>query len=93
LRIVVFIQANKFGLKPIIINPLSNPLLCSQLIKLLNLSTVSSEISLYSIDCVRKIFQIYQYTQSDVYDLLDRARLAEVNDDFTFWEKSHSVRK
>ncbi|CAF4564912.1 unnamed protein product, partial [Rotaria sp. Silwood2] len=80
--------ANKFGFKPIIIDPLSNPLLCSQLIKLISSTLTSSQISLYSIDCVRKILQICHYSQSDVYNLLDRARLAEASDDISFWDKS-----
>jgi len=84
--------ANKLGFKAIIVDPLSNPLLCSQLLKLISLPTISSQISLYSIDCVRKIFQIYQYKQSDIYHLLDRARLAEASDDITFWEKSYEIK-
>ena len=86
-------KANKFCFKPILIDPLSHPILCSQLMKLISVPSISSEISLYSIDCVRRIFQIYQYTKSDVYELLDRARLAEVNDDSSFWEKSYEVRE
>ncbi|CAF4474215.1 unnamed protein product, partial [Rotaria sp. Silwood2] len=71
-----------------IIYPLSTPLLCSQLIKLISSTLTSSQISLYSIDCVRKILQICHYSQSDVYNLLDRARLAEASDDISFWDKS-----
>ncbi len=85
-------QANKFGFKPIIIDPLSNPLLCSQLLKLISLPIISSEISLYSIDFVRKLFQIFQYKHSDIYPLLDQARLAEASDDTMFWEKSCQVK-
>ncbi|CAF0758607.1 unnamed protein product [Rotaria sp. Silwood1] len=81
--------ANNFGFKPIIIDPLSDPLLCSQLIKLKSSKLISSQISLYSIDCVRKIFQISHYIQPDVYNLLDRARLAEASNDISFWDKSY----
>lgn len=84
-----FFQTNKFGFKAIIIDPLSHPLLCSQLNKLKSLSTtLPSEISLYSIDCARKIFQFYQYKNSNIYHLLDQARLAEINNDRSFWENS-----
>ncbi|CAF4159776.1 unnamed protein product, partial [Rotaria sp. Silwood2] len=31
---------------------------------------------------------ICHYSQSDVYNLLDRARLAEASDDISFWDKS-----
>ncbi|UJR25019.1 hypothetical protein I4U23_006380 [Adineta vaga] len=82
---------NKFSFKPIIIDPLSHPLLCSQLLKLTSKSCLSSQISLYSIDCIRKLLQIYQYTQTNIYDLLDRARLAEASDDISFWEKSYEI--
>ncbi|CAF1074951.1 unnamed protein product [Rotaria sordida] len=81
--------ANKLGFKSIIIDPLSHPLLCSQLIKLISSTLISSQISLYSIDCVRKIFQISHCTQANVYNLLDRARLAEASDDISFWDKSY----
>jgi len=53
--------------------------------------TISTQISLYSIDCVRKIFQISNYQQWIILDLLDRARLAETNDDITFWNKPFEV--
>jgi len=86
-------KANKFGFKPIIIDPLSHPLLCSQLLKLVSSMTISTQISLYSIDCVRKIFQISNYQQWTIFDLLDRARLAEANDDITFWNKPFEVKK
>jgi hypothetical protein len=86
-------KANKFGFKPIIIDPLSQPVLCSQLLKLVSSMSISSQISLYSIDCVRKIFQIYHYTQREMFDLLDRARLAEASDDVTFWDKFYEVEK
>jgi len=81
--------ANKFGFKPIIIDPLSHPLLCSQLLKLVTTTSISTQISLYSIDCVRKIFQTSDYKQSDIFHLLDRARLAEASDDITFWDQSN----
>lgn len=77
------LKANKFGFKPMIIDPLLHPLLCSELSKLISIST---EISLYSIDCVKKILQTFHYQQSIVFDLLDSARLAETNDDMTFWD-------
>ncbi len=89
----VLIKANKFGFKPIIIDPLSHPLLCSQINKLITLPIISSQMSLYSIDCVRKIFQIYHYQQTNVYQLLDRARLAETSGDITFWDKSYEVKQ
>ncbi len=79
------------GFKPIIIDPLSHPLLCSQINNLVTLPIILSQISLYSIDCVRKIFQIYNYQQTDVCQLLDRARLAEASGDTTFWDKSYEV--
>ncbi|CAF2121029.1 unnamed protein product, partial [Rotaria magnacalcarata] len=80
------ILANTFGFKPIIINPLKHALLCSQLLKLASPTAISSEISLYSIDCVRKILKTCHYTQSATFDLLDRARLAEASNDMTFWD-------
>ncbi|CAF3752683.1 unnamed protein product [Adineta steineri] len=83
--------ANKIGFKPIIIDCVSQPILYSELLKLKSTSTISNQISLYSIDCVRKIFHIYQYTQKDIYNLLDRARLAEASDDISFWEKSYEI--
>ena len=86
---VLFIQANKLGFKPIRIDSLSHPLLYSQITQFITPITVrSNQLSLYSIDCVRKILQIYQYQQSDVFHLLDRARLAEASNDTAFWEKS-----
>ncbi len=88
-----FSKANKFGFKPIIIDPLSHPVLCSQLLKLVPSIPISTQISLYSIDCVRKIFQTYHYTQWEMFDLLDRARLAEASDDITFWDTSYEVEK
>ncbi len=87
------LKANNFGFKPIMIDPLSHPLLCSQLLKFISVPTISSQMSLYSIDCVRKIFHLYQCKQSDIYNLLDRARLAEANDDPSFWEKPYEVKK
>jgi hypothetical protein len=83
----LFFKANKFGFKPIIIDPLSHPLLCSQLLKLVSSTLISTQISLYSIDCVRKIFQTFHCQQSIIFDLLDTARLAEASDDITFWNK------
>ena len=68
-------QANKFGFKAMTIDSLSHPLLYSELLKLI--PTASTQISLYSIDCVRKIFQSFDYQQQIVFDLLDKARLAE----------------
>ncbi len=88
-----FSQANKFGFKPIIIDPLSHPVLCSQLLKCVSSMSISTQISLYSIDCVRKIFQTYHYAQREIFDLLDVARLAEANDDITFWDNSYEVKK
>ena len=55
--------------------------------------SISTQISLYSIDCVRKIFQTYHYDQREIFHLLDRARLAEASDDVTFWDKSYEVGK
>ncbi|CAF3476485.1 unnamed protein product [Rotaria socialis] len=81
--------ANKFGFKPIVIDSLSHPLLCSQLTNLISSTLTGTRISLYSIDCVRKIFQLSHYTQANVYNLLDRARLAEASDDVTFWDKPY----
>jgi hypothetical protein len=72
------------------IDPLSHPLLCSELSKL---TSASTQISLYSIDCVRKILQSSHYQQSIVFDLLDRARLAEASDDMSFWDKTFEVRR
>ncbi|CAF0788165.1 unnamed protein product [Adineta steineri] len=83
--------ANKYGFKPILIDPLSHPILCSQLLKLASPMPISTQISLYSIDCIRKIFQIYHYTQMEIFHLLDRARFAEANDDIFFWDKSFEV--
>lgn len=51
----------------------------------------SAQISLYSIDCIRKILQIFSNQQSKIFYLLDKARLAEINDDETFWNKSYEV--
>ncbi|CAF4015513.1 unnamed protein product, partial [Rotaria sp. Silwood2] len=85
------ILANKFGFKPIIIDPLSHALLCSQLLKLSSSMLISTQISLYSIDCVRKILKTYHYRQSEIFDLLDRARLAEANNDITFWDQSYEI--
>ncbi|CAF3308520.1 unnamed protein product [Rotaria socialis] len=82
------ILANTFGFKPSIINPLKHVLLCSQLLKLASSASISSEISLYSIDCVRKILKACHYTQAATFDLLDRARLAEASNDMTFWDQS-----
>ena len=86
-----FSKANKLGFKPIIIDPLSHPLLCSQLLKLATTIPISTQISLYSIDCVRKIFQTSHCKQWTIFDLLDRARLAEASDDITFWNQSYEV--
>jgi hypothetical protein len=55
--------------------------------------SISTQISLYSIDCVRKIFQTYHYTQREIFDLLDIARLAQASDDITFWDNSYEVKK
>ncbi len=52
---------------------------------------ISTQISLYSIDCVRKILQISDYKQLEIYDLLDRARLAEASEDITFWNQPYEV--
>jgi len=41
---------------------------------------------LYSIDCVRKILEIYEYEHDHVCEILDRARLAEAHNDLTFWK-------
>lgn len=82
---IFIFQANKFGFKPIIIDPLSDPLLSSQLLKLITSKSISTQISLYSIDCVRKILQTFHYQQPEIFDLLDKARLAEASDDPTFW--------
>lgn len=86
-------KAENFGFKPIIIDALSHPLLCSQLIKLSSSTLLSSQISLFSIDCARKIFQNSNYVKSDLYNLLDRARLAEASNDITFWDNSYEVKK
>jgi len=83
-------KANKSGFKPMMIDPLSYPLLCSELSKL---TSASTQISLYSIDCVRKILQSFHYQQSIVFDLLDRARLAEASDDMSFWDETFEVRR
>ena len=53
----------------------------------------STQINLYSIDCVRKIFETYHYRHEKILDLLDRARLAEASNDATFWNKSYEVKK
>ena len=84
----MFIQAHKLSFKPILIDSSSHPLLYSEIVNLITSPARSNPLSLYSIDCVRKILQIYQYKQTDVYHLLDQARLAEANNDPTFWEKS-----
>ncbi|CAF0973462.1 unnamed protein product [Rotaria sp. Silwood1] len=91
IKILVIFYANKFGFKPIIIDPLSHPLLCSQLLKLASSMLISTQISLYSIDCVRKILKAYHYEQSAIFDLLDKARLAEASNDVTFWDQSYEV--
>ncbi|CAF1024937.1 unnamed protein product [Rotaria sordida] len=85
------ILANKFGFKPIIIDPLSHPLLCSQLLKLSSSILMSTQISLYSIDCIRKILKAYNYIQLEIFDLLDRARLAEASNDITFWDQPYEI--
>lgn len=85
-------KANKFGFKPIMIDPLSHPLLCSQLLKSKPSAMIYSKISLYSIDCARKILQACHYTQADIYSLLDRARLAEASEDVTFWDQPYEVK-
>ena len=72
-----------------IIDPLSHPLLCSELFKLT--PTTSAQISFYSIDCTKKIFQSFDYQQQMVFDLLDKARLAEANNDMTFWNAVYEV--
>lgn len=87
-EIFCFFQAHKLGFKPILIDSLSHSLLYSEIVKLITSPVRSNPLSLYSIDCVRKILQIYQYKQTDVYHLLDQARLAEANNDLAFWEKS-----
>lgn len=75
--------AQKNGFKAIVIDCQSHPLLYSQLSKIIS---KTKEIRLYSIDCVRKILQIFDYHQSTVVDLLDGARFAEANNDMTFWD-------
>lgn len=81
----VFLQARKYGLKPLLIDSTSQPFLSSQLSKF---TSPTSPIHLYSIDCVRKILQTFNYHQTTVFDLLDKARLAEANNDTRFWEEA-----
>lgn len=85
--------ANRFGFKPIVIDRLTHPKLYSELIQSLMLTEQPSEIRLYSIDCIRKIFEIYEYEHDYTYEILDRARLAEASNDLSFWKNaSESVK-
>ena len=54
---------------------------------------VPSDLSLYAIHCIRKIFQVYHYKQIEVLQLLDRARLTEATDDMAVWSRSSEVKK
>ncbi|UJR23822.1 hypothetical protein I4U23_026798 [Adineta vaga] len=83
--------ANKFGFKPVFIDPLSHPILCSQLVKSIFPISISTEINLYSIDCVRKILHVYHYQHMEILQVLDQARLAEASGDMTFWDKSYQI--
>lgn len=73
------------------IDSLTHPQLCSELLKQTTASSLPTQISLYSIDCVRKILNMYEYRESAIFDLLDRARLAEATDDINFWNPSYQV--
>lgn len=53
--------------------------------------SVSAHIGLYSIDCVRKLFRIYELARADIGELLNRARLAEASEDIRFWDKAYEV--
>ena len=92
-RLLCSSKARQFGFRPVIIDPLSHPLLCSELLKLKLVPSLASQMSLYSIDCARKMLRMDDRTPSKIYELLDQARLAEASNDHTFWNKSGNVTK
>ncbi|CAF0830410.1 unnamed protein product [Didymodactylos carnosus] len=84
--------ATKHNFEVIRITPLSDPILCLKLLKTMSLFSkcpVSrhglSQISLYSIDCVKKMLLYYNYSRTQIYEQLDYARIAEASKNPLFW--------
>ncbi|CAF0974890.1 unnamed protein product, partial [Didymodactylos carnosus] len=77
---------------PTRISPLTDPILCANLVK--SMASIdqcprskhrTSEITLYSIDCVKRMLRYYNYSEAITFELLDQARMAEQTNDKQFW--------
>lgn len=90
-----------YKFSPVCVTPFSDGLLCGQLEKCMSLVKYhskessrarSSNVALYSIDCVRKLLLNHRFNNEFIFDQLDLAREAEMKHDEDFWTWPEQVR-
>ena len=89
-----------YKFSPVCVTPLTNPVLCANLEKCMILVDHYAKtsfhgheikITLYSIDCVRKLLLNHHFNDAFLFEQLDEAREAETKDDQDFWRVKQQV--
>lgn len=89
-----------YKFSPVYITPLTNPILCANIEKSMNLinynqknsaNEYQKKFALYSIDCVRKLLLNHRVDNEWLFEQLDQAREAEIKNDQEFWDLSIQV--